>query len=60
RGGAGFTAFASAKAAQRSLAQSMGRHLSPDDVAESAHFLAHQPRSAWTFDLDLRPYTETW
>lgn len=94
RGGAHFSAFAAAKAAQRSLAQSMARQLnrenihvslvildgvvdnprtremlpdrpderflSPDDIAESVHFLAHQPRSAWTFELDLRPYTEEW
>ena len=32
RGGAKFAAFASAKAAQRSLAQSMARHLWPDGV----------------------------
>jgi NAD(P)-dependent dehydrogenase (short-subunit alcohol dehydrogenase family) len=94
RGGANFTAFASAKAAQRSLAQSLARQLGPenihvalviidgvvdtprtremlpdrpderflrpDDVAESVHFLAHQPPSAWTFELDLRPHTEAW
>ena len=94
RGGAHFTAFASAKAAQRSLAQSMARQLNPenihvamvildgvvdtphtremlpdrsderfmhpDAIADSVHFLAHQARSAWTFELDLRPYTEEW
>ena len=32
RGGAKFTAFASAKAAQRSLAQSMARHLWPEGI----------------------------
>lgn len=94
RGGAGFAAFAAAKAAQRSLAQSMARHLGPagihvslvivdgvidlprtraqmpdkpdeyfldpDDIAETACFLAHQPRSAWTFELDVRPFGESW
>ncbi|HKJ71365.1 MAG TPA: SDR family NAD(P)-dependent oxidoreductase [Gammaproteobacteria bacterium] len=94
RGGARFAAFAPAKAAQRSLAQSMARHLgaenihvalviidgvvatprtremlpdrpddfflSPDDIAESVFFLAHQPPSAWTFELDLRPSSEDW
>ena len=81
------TAFAPAKAAQRSLAQAMARHLGPggvhvslliidgrigergtedperldpDDIAAAAAFLAAQPRSAWTFELDLRPSTETW
>lgn len=32
RGGARFTAFASAKAAQKSLAESMARHLGPDGI----------------------------
>lgn len=94
RGGANFTAFASAKAAQRSLAQSMARHLGPDGIhvsyviidgvidlertrkmmpdqpddyflqpnhiAESVFFLTRQPPSAWTFELDLRPFGEKW
>ncbi len=94
RGGANFTTFASAKAAQRSLAQSMARHLGPDgihvayvvidgvvdlprtraampdkpdefflqpeDIAEAVWFLAHQPRSAWTYELDVRPASESW
>ena len=94
RGGANTAAFASAKAAQRSLAQSMGRSLGPagvhvsyviidgiidlertrasrpdlpdehfmqpDDIAESVYQLTCQHRSAWTFELDLRPYGEKW
>jgi NAD(P)-dependent dehydrogenase (short-subunit alcohol dehydrogenase family) len=94
KGAAGFVAFASAKAAQRSLAQSLARQLGPegihvayviidaivdmpaarammpnapdsffarpDDIAESVFFLARQPRSAWTFELDLRPFGERW
>ena len=93
-GNAGFTPFASAKAAQRSLAQSMARHLgpqgihvsyviidgvidltrtrkampdkldefflNPDDIAESVFYLTTQQRSAWTFELDLRPFGEKW
>ncbi len=92
RGGAGFAAFAPAKAAQRSLIQSMARALGPrgvhvgyvvvdgvidlprtrrlfsgrpdedflrpDAIAEAFYFLAHQDRSAWTLELDLRPFTE--
>lgn len=84
------TAFAPAKAAQRSLAQAMARHLAPkgvhvslmiidgmigeagsgsantpqrldpDDIAKAAHYLATQPSSAWTFELDLRPQMEKW
>lgn len=94
RGRENFTAFASAKAAQRSLAQSMARHLWPDrihvsyviidgvvdlertrkmmpdkphdffvqpaDIAESVFSLTRQPPSAWTFELDLRPFREKW
>ncbi len=94
KGAADFVAFGSAKAAQRSLAQSLARKLGPegihvayviidavvdmpasramipnapddffakpDDIAESVFFLAHQPKSAWTFELDLRPFGERW
>jgi len=94
KGAAGFVGFAAAKAAQRSLAQSLARQLGPegihvahividavvdmpasramlpgqpdtffaqpDDIAESVYFVAQQPRSAWTFELDLRPFGERW
>ena len=94
RGGAAFAAFASAKAAQRSLAQSMARamgpqgihvsyvivdgvidmprtrafmkdrpddfFLQPDDIADTVFHLVQQPASAWTFELDLRPFGEKW
>jgi len=96
RGGANFAPFASAKASQRSLAQSMARGLGPkgihvsyvivdgmidiprvramdwakempddaflrpDDIADAIWYLSVQPRSTWTFELDLRPYRETW
>lgn len=94
RGGAKFAAFAQAKAAQRSLAQSMARHwgpqgihvglliingvvdtprtremmpdwpedrrMDPAGIAEAAFQLAHQPRSAWTFEMDLRASAEPW
>lgn len=32
--------------------------LNPDDIAETYWMLAHQPKSAWTHELDLRPMTE--
>jgi hypothetical protein len=32
----------------------------PDDIAESVYFLTRQPPSAWTFELDLRPFGERW
>lgn len=81
------TGFAPAKAAQRSLAQAMARHLGPkgvhvalmildggvakpegdeiktldpDDIADAAYYLTQQKKSAWTFELDLRPHLENW
>jgi NAD(P)-dependent dehydrogenase (short-subunit alcohol dehydrogenase family) len=32
----------------------------PDDVAGTAAMLVAQPRSAWTFELEARPFGETW
>jgi NAD(P)-dependent dehydrogenase (short-subunit alcohol dehydrogenase family) len=96
RGGGPFIAFASAKAALRSLGQSAAREygpqgihvahvvidggidgerlrtgapdrvaaagrdglLDPDAIAESYWHLHEQPRSAWTHELDLRPFKE--
>jgi NAD(P)-dependent dehydrogenase (short-subunit alcohol dehydrogenase family) len=94
RGGPRTAAFAPAKAAQRSLAESMARSLWPhgihvsliaidavvdlpktrrnmpdkpddfflksEDMAASAVWLARQPRSAWTFEIDVRPFGEKW
>lgn len=94
RGRPNTTAFASGKAAQRSLAESLARaygpkgihvalliidgvvdeptnrpaftarpdefFLKPGDIAETAIFLARQPRSAWTFEIDVRPFVESW
>lgn len=94
RGGAKTAAFAPAKAAQRSLAESMARSLwpagihvslimidavvdlprtrrsmpdkpdsffmKPDDMAASAVWLAQQPRSSWTFEIEVRPFGEKW
>ena len=84
------TGFAAAKAAQRSLAQSMAKHLGPSgihvslliidgsiasaesaeaergerldprDIADTAYYLTTQPRSAWSFEVDLRPSQESW
>ena len=94
RGNVKTAAFAPAKAAQRSLAESMARHLwpvgihvavviidgvvdlartrrmmpdkpdgffvKPADVADAVFHLATQPRSTWTFELEARPFGETW
>lgn len=34
--------------------------MNPASVAESYWTLYRQPRDAWTFEMDLRPYGETW
>lgn len=94
RGGARTAPFASAKAAQRSLTQSLARQLGPEGIhvayaiidgvidlertrarmpdkpddfflqpahiADAVHYLTRQPRSAWTFELDVRPFGERW
>ena len=98
RGGAGFSAFAGAKAALRQLAQSLAREmgprgihvahvvvdgmidgtfarsiapdiqtlldedaiLKPDEIARNYVWLHNQQRTAWTFELDLRPWKENW
>ena len=94
RGGVKTAAFAPAKAAQRSLAESMARHLwpagihvsliiidgvidipstrarmkdkpdtfflKPADIAETAFHLTAQAPSAWSFEVEARPFGETW
>jgi NAD(P)-dependent dehydrogenase (short-subunit alcohol dehydrogenase family) len=94
RGNVKTAAFAPAKAAQRSLAESMARYLwpagihvsivivdgvvdlpftrqrmpgkpdaffiKPDDVAETAFVLTQQKSSAWSFEVEARPFGETW
>ncbi|MDH3638471.1 MAG: SDR family NAD(P)-dependent oxidoreductase [Gammaproteobacteria bacterium] len=94
KGGARFAAFASAKAAQRNLAQSMARLLGPEGIhvsyaiidgvidlqrtrqmlpgkpdeffmnpahiADTIFHLSQQHRSTWSFEVDLRPFGETW
>src|SRR5262249_1620617 len=34
--------------------------LAPDDIAENYWHLHRQNRSAWTFELDVRPWVEPW
>ena len=103
RGGAGYAAFASAKAGLRMVAQSAARELGPrnihvahlvidagvdtawvreriaeragpdavttlapdtlmrpEAVADAYWHLHRQPRDAWTFELEIRPFGETW
>ena len=94
RGNVKTAAFAPAKAAQRSLAESMARHLwpagvhvavvivdgvvdlprtrkmmsdkpdsffvKPAEFAESVWQVTQQPRSAWSFEIEARPFGESW
>lgn len=34
--------------------------ISPASIAGEVHHLAHQPRDAWSFLAEVRPYRETW
>ena len=34
--------------------------LAPDSIADNYWHLHTQERSAWTFELDLRPWVEPW
>ena len=91
KGGAGFSAFASAKFALRGFAQALAREFGPKGVhvahvvvdglieeqqtvarfgestaarldasaiAEAYLYLARQYRSAWSHEIDLRPFSE--
>ncbi len=94
RGVARTAGFAPAKAAQKSLAESMARHLwpsgihvslvivdgvvdlvatrkrmpdkpdtfflRPDGLADTVLHLTRQPRSAWSFEVEARPFAESW
>ena len=32
----------------------------PADIAEEVFHVAHQPRSTWSFDVEIRPFSEHW
>ena len=34
--------------------------IKPNSIADEAWHLAHQDKSAWTFDVEIRPYRESW
>ncbi len=34
--------------------------ISPRSIAAEVHHLAHQPRDAWSFLAEVRPFNETW
>ncbi|MGI9295345.1 MAG: SDR family NAD(P)-dependent oxidoreductase [Pseudomonadales bacterium] len=37
-----------------------GTFLKPEAIAETYYHLSQQEKSAWTFEIDLRPSSETW
>jgi NAD(P)-dependent dehydrogenase (short-subunit alcohol dehydrogenase family) len=45
---------------ERAALKSQDGILEPDAIAENYWMLYKQPRSAWTHELDLRPWTEAW
>jgi hypothetical protein len=34
--------------------------LHPNAIADTVYHLVQQPRSAWTFEVDVRPFGEKW
>lgn len=32
----------------------------PADIAEEIWHVAHQPKSAWSFNVEIRPFKEPW
>lgn len=47
-------------ATDKSILTDQDKRLDPASIAASYVYLAHQDRSAWTFELDLRPAHENW
>jgi NAD(P)-dependent dehydrogenase (short-subunit alcohol dehydrogenase family) len=45
---------------QRAALKAQDGILDPDAIAENYWTIHQQPRSAWTHELDLRPWTEPW
>ncbi len=36
------------------------RYAKPDDIAETVYQVAHQPKTAWSFNVEVRPAAEIW
>ena len=54
------TQFIAQNFPERYALKAEGGILDPDAIAESYWQLHRQPRSAWTHELDLRPWMEAW
>ena len=44
----------------RAGAEEGGKQMDPEDIAETYWRVAQQKRSAWTFEVDMRPFCENW
>ncbi len=36
------------------------KFIQPSAIADAVHHVVHQDRSGWTFEIDLRPFSEEW
>ena len=54
------TAFIAQNFPERYALKEQQGILNPDHIADNYWHLHQQPRSAWTHELDLRPWMETW
>ena len=54
------TAFIASNFPERYALKAQDGILDPEAIAEAYWQLHQQPRSAWTHELDLRPWMETW
>jgi len=54
------TAFIAQNFPERYALKDQDGILNPDHIAEAYWQLHRQPRSAWTHEMDLRPWTEKW
>ena len=54
------TEFIRSNFPERYMAKAQDGILNPDHIAEHYWLLHRQPRDAWTHELDLRPWSESW
>lgn len=54
------TEFIRTQFPERYASKSEDGILDPEHIAENYWYLHSQPRDAWTFELDLRPWNERW
>jgi short-subunit dehydrogenase len=54
------TAFIRANFPERYALKDRDGILNPEHIAENYWMLHKQPRDAWTFELDVRPWIEKW